>query len=246
MISTLPAHALSKITHQKLPTLDELQAVSIMTVNFWYPKSNLVPNGLGYLIPRSTPADKNPEHALGVFFDSECIPYENESPSMGDERPTKLFVLMGGHYYEGKQPPTEDEAIEQAKNLLERQLGIPRDEPCFATARLADKCLPQHHVGHAARMALLDDEILDTFDNRLAVAGGSYNRPGVAGGLRAAWDIAHQVSNVDFLSNGLEDLVPEKVEKTGWCLVSHEHDACKSAQRTSRKDAAATGTKAEG
>ena len=34
-----------------------------MTVNIWYPDANLVPPGLGYLIPRSCPPERNPHAA---------------------------------------------------------------------------------------------------------------------------------------------------------------------------------------
>ncbi len=183
-----------------------------MTVNLWYPEDNLAPPGLGYLIPASVPHEDNPERALGVFFDSNVgigSSYDNSQ----FERGSKFFVLMGGHLYDrdGVEPPSEAEAIEQAKSLLERHLGIPRDTPCHAVSALAPNCLPQHNVGHAANIDKLSEQLKSNFGNRLAVAGGSFGRPGVVPAARQGWDISFGVSNVDFLTNGLEEYTQESV-----------------------------------
>jgi oxygen-dependent protoporphyrinogen oxidase len=210
-ISTLPAQHLARITGDKLPTLKDSHSVSIMTVNLWYPFDNIVPSGLGYLIPSSTPRERNPERALGVFLDSEVGVGAN--PKTGPEPGTKLFVLLGGHYYDepGASIPSEEEAIQQAKTLLERQLRIPRDLPCHAVASLAPECLPQHYVGHHRRMAAASNELEVGFNNRLAAIGGSYRSPGLLGAARAGYDIADSVAGRDFFDNGLQALTHDKV-----------------------------------
>ncbi len=46
--------------------------VNVMVVNLYYENPNLLSiRGFGYLIPRSVPAEQNPERALGVIFGSE-------------------------------------------------------------------------------------------------------------------------------------------------------------------------------
>ena len=180
-----------------------------MTVNIWYPFENVVPKGLGYLIPSTAPYEDNPERALGVFFDSH-VGIGDAGPG-GSEPGTKVFVLLGGHYYEGMDPPSEGQAIEQAKAVLERHLGVPRDTPCYATSRLAPNCLPQHLVGHNANVTKLSEQLERRFGNRLAAAGGSFGKPGVVPAARAGYDIASAVAREDFLSNGLEDYVDAEV-----------------------------------
>lgn len=207
VISTLPAHQLAKITGDKLPQLSSFQAATIMTVSIWYPYDGIVPQGLGYLIPDSVPYDQNPERALGVFFDSHV---GIGSDGSHKEPGTKVFVLLGGHYYDGVQPPSEGQAVDQAKALLERHLSIPRETPCYATARLARDCLPQHHVGHHANITKLSEQLQLRFDNRLAAAGGSFSKPGVTPAARAGWDVSFAVANEDFLCNGLEDYVEDE------------------------------------
>jgi oxygen-dependent protoporphyrinogen oxidase len=181
-----------------------------MTVNIWYPQTKLKPPGFGYLIPLSVSPGQNPERALGVFFDSDVgVRGPNEPPG------TKLFVLMGGHYYDGsKSPPgssvpipTEEEAIQQAKKVLERHLGISQSTPCFAMARLAKDCIPQYDRGHQDTMSAADEELHENFGGRLAVAGGSYTKVGAMGALRNGYDIARTVAKEDWLATGLEQLV---------------------------------------
>ncbi|QYS99057.1 Protoporphyrinogen oxidase [Trichoderma simmonsii] len=207
VISTLPSQHLARIT-EDIPSLDSSHAVSIMTVNIWYPQTNLKPPGFGYLIPLSVPPEQNPERALGVFFDSDVGVRGPDEPAG-----TKLFVLMGGHYYDSKKEhgptvrvPSEEEAIQQAKAVLERHLGIPQSTPCFAMARLASECIPQYNRGHQDTMAAADQEIHDNFKGRLAVAGGSYTKIGAMGALRNGYDIANTVARENWLTTGLEQL----------------------------------------
>ncbi|KAL6692539.1 hypothetical protein J3F84DRAFT_383066 [Trichoderma pleuroticola] len=207
VISTLPSQHLAHITDD-IPSLDSSHAVSIMTVNIWYPQTNLKPPGFGYLIPLSVPPEQNPERALGVFFDSDVGVRGPDEPAG-----TKLFVLMGGHYYDSNKEhgptvrvPSEEEAIQQAKAVLERHLGIPQSTPCFAMARLASECIPQYSRGHQDTMAAADQELHDGFKGRLAVAGGSYTKIGAMGALRNGYDIANTVARENWLTTGLEQL----------------------------------------
>ncbi|KAM3508454.1 hypothetical protein MY10362_001185 [Beauveria mimosiformis] len=202
VVSTTSSDSLVNTTGDALSTLSGIESVSIMTVNLWYPTPHMKPPGFGYLIPRAVPPEQNPERALGVFFDSDVV-----SERRPDEPPgTKLFVLMGGHHYRGREPPSEDEAIGQAKALLERHLGIPRDMPCIAMARLAKDCIPQHNVGHVALLKAADQQITSAFDGRLTVANGSYGRIGAMGALRNAHGAAYTVIS-DHGYSGLDDFI---------------------------------------
>ncbi|KAH7160209.1 hypothetical protein B0J13DRAFT_123972 [Dactylonectria estremocensis] len=207
IISTLSAQSLAKLTHDDLPSLADSHSVDVMTVNLWFPEENIKPPGTGYLIPGNVPPEANPEHALGVFFDSDIQTRGPDEPAG-----TKLFVLMGGHYYDrpGAAPPSETDAILQARAVLERHLGISRDAPCHAVASLAKECIPQHYVGHQDRMKAAHLELRAAFKGRLAVAGGSYTRIGVAAALRAGYDIATAVAGKDWsTATGLGPIHPD-------------------------------------
>ncbi|XWW93154.1 hypothetical protein V2A60_001083 [Cordyceps javanica] len=211
VVSTSSSDELVKSTGDTLSTLADIESVSIMTVNLWYPIENMKPPGFGYLIPHAVPAAQNPERALGVFFDSDVISERGPDEPAG----TKLFVLMGGHYYgshgdAAAAAPSEDEAVAQARSLLERHLGIPRGTPCHAMARLARGCIPQHNVGHGAMLRCGDEQLTAAFGGRLTVANGSYGRIGAMGALRNAHGAAHAVVS-GHKSSGLEDFTRDPV-----------------------------------
>ncbi|KAH7326660.1 hypothetical protein B0I35DRAFT_475287 [Stachybotrys elegans] len=192
VIACVPGELLAKLVGpQKVPTLASMHSTSIMLVNLWYPYENIKPRGIGYLIPRDLPEGQNPEHALGVFFDSDVIPNAPDEPTG-----TKLAVLMGGHYYDrpGVTPPSQEEAIAQAKLVLERHLDIPKDMPCFAVARLAKGCIPQHLVGHHQALETAASDIEKHFGGTLSVVSGTYDAIGIMGALSAGRNMAHALA----------------------------------------------------
>lgn len=202
VISTINPQALHTASRNYDLGILSVPAVSIMTVNMWYPMPDLKPPGFGYLIPRSATLEDNPSRALGVFFDSDVGVRGKDEPEG-----TKLFVLSGGHFYESGEValPTEEQAIENAKDLLERHLGIPRDTPCHAMARLAEDCIPQHYVGHMPQMAKAHAALMEGYAGKLGVAGGWYTKIGAMGALRAGYDAAMNIVNGQADRTGLEE-----------------------------------------
>ncbi|KAK0657357.1 hypothetical protein B0T16DRAFT_318783 [Cercophora newfieldiana] len=196
VISTINANTLASITGVKLPSLAETHAVTIQAVNLWYPTPylNAPYHGFGYLIPKTVRHDLNPECALGVLFDSDREAIAGYSP---DTVPgTKLTVLLGGHYWDELPPeliPDSAQAIEMAKAVVARHLGIPQHENdrAVASTKLCRECIPQHYVGHWRRMEIAGTELQKAFNGKLAVAGSSYQMPGVLGSIRAARDISY-------------------------------------------------------
>ncbi|OLN87812.1 Protoporphyrinogen oxidase [Colletotrichum chlorophyti] len=190
VISTTTSNVLHAVTNGTLPSLADSPNVSILAVNIWYPDPTLNAKypGVGYLVPRSV--EDNKEGLLGVFFDSDVVPRAPDEPEG-----TKFFVLLGGHHWSNlSSPPTPEEGVEMAKAVLARHLGIPTSTPCFAMARMARDCIPQHHVGHWERMGRASYELKDAFHGKLAVAGGSYTSIGVTGGIRAGHDMALHIA----------------------------------------------------
>lgn len=198
VISSLYSGTLAKLTADALPALKNSTAVTIQIVNLWYPNPNLTGRtpGFGYLIPQSVPAQNNPHAALGVIFDSDREAAA-ASPEYISAPGTKLTVMLGGHYWDHLSPgswPDADEAAAMAVNTVERQLGIPASEPVFTSTKVCRECIPQHLVGHRARMAQAHTELYDAFRGTLAVVGSSYTSPGVLPNLKAARDIALKVA----------------------------------------------------
>ena len=239
VISTLFAGTLSPLVKPGLvPTLRESKAVTIQLVNLWYPtpRLNHPAHGFGYLIPQSVPYEQNPECALGVIFDSDREAgwdFDSSTQRTADTVPgTKFTVMLGGHYWDDLPKnmwPSGEEAIEMAKRVLARHLRIPQEETdrAVGSTKTCRQCIPQHFVGHRARMSKLERELQTAFRGRLAVIGGSYQLPGVLPSIRAAWDISKQVEreyNPNFAPPWKEgnDAHLQRVGPTGLGRVAHE------------------------
>ncbi|KAJ5322935.1 hypothetical protein N7452_011224 [Penicillium brevicompactum] len=158
-------------------------AVTAMVVNLYYSNPNLLPvQGFGYLIPRSIPWTQNPECGLGVIFASQSSTgrtADNAEASQDTVPGTKLTVMMGGHYWDGRQEyPDHDTAVHMARTMLHRHLNITAT-PAVAKSRLQKNAIPQYTVGHLDRMYDLSKVVRHEFDNRLVLAGNWYNGVGV-------------------------------------------------------------------
>lgn len=158
-------------------------------------------SGFGYLIPQSTPPDRNPHRVLGVIFDSDVMPQVDESV----KEYTKLTVMMGGHYYNGldpKQLPGPQELVQQAQETLAAHLDI-RQEPVFAQGQMQRHCIPQYGVGHVERMAELD-EALRTATPQVSLAGASYTGVSVNDCIYHARALADRIARGSETATGLE------------------------------------------
>nr|POE93473.1 protoporphyrinogen oxidase [Quercus suber] len=72
VISALNPGHLNKTSHTSL--VPHIPTVTVMTVNLYYRTPGMHPPGFGYVIPRATPFENNPERALGVVFDTAYSP----------------------------------------------------------------------------------------------------------------------------------------------------------------------------
>lgn len=72
VISALSPDHLNKVAGTSL--IGHVPSVNVMTVNLYFRSPDLHEPGFGYLIPRSTPFEQNPERALGVVFDTAYSP----------------------------------------------------------------------------------------------------------------------------------------------------------------------------
>ncbi|KAK3310149.1 uncharacterized protein B0T15DRAFT_506848 [Chaetomium strumarium] len=207
VVSTLYAKTLAGLTDGRLPSLAESSAVTIMLVNIWYPvpAANHPYHAFGYLLPQALPHEANPECVLGVIFDSErefrLSPEDGSAVNRGADTlmGTKLTVMMGGHYWDDLPAsflPDEESAIAMAKRAVQRHLNLDPQlsAQAHAQARLCRDCIPQHLVGHIARMRAAHADLQWGFKGRLAVAGQSYQSPGVLYMLRAGRDVAMQIA----------------------------------------------------
>lgn len=121
------------------------------------------------------PFKQNPEFALGVVFDSHA------TPDVGDSTGTRLTVMLGGHYWDGRpadELPTPEEGQIMAERVLERHLKI-SEKPDRVLATLNKNCIPQYTVGHRDRLQSVDEGIKRLFGGRLSVGGAWVDGVGV-------------------------------------------------------------------
>ncbi|RPB26191.1 Protoporphyrinogen oxidase [Terfezia boudieri ATCC MYA-4762] len=201
VISTLPAPITSSLLPAPIPSLSIVESVTVQVVNLYFQNPNLVPvRGFGYLIPKTVASELNPEQALGVIFDSETsLPADladiwREVPV---EAPgTKLTVMMGGHYWKGRTTyPNDGEALQNARNLIKRHLGIV-DFPALMQVSTQVNAIPQYTVGHHDRMAFGHELLRMYFNGRLAVAGSSYSGVGINDCTRSAYEVVRDLLEV--------------------------------------------------
>lgn len=189
VISTLPAALTSSLFPNPVPPLSIVEAVTVQVVNLYYENPNLLPvEGFGYLIPKSIPPEQNPENVLGVIFPQSSFRQENEIAAG-----TRLTIMMGGHYWNGRTVfPSEQEAIENARNVLKRHLRIV-DPPALAMVSTNQNCIPQYTVGHSARMGFAHELMKIQWGGRVAVAGPSYRGVGINDSTRSAYEVVKQL-----------------------------------------------------
>ncbi|KAK6582328.1 hypothetical protein PZA11_004736 [Diplocarpon coronariae] len=198
-ISTLSSRTLSALTSAPLPTLAQSPSVTVMVVNLYYTSPHILPeHGFGYLIPRSTPFEQNPECALGVVFDSDAV--QGQDTAAG----TKITVMLGGHWWDSFSTyPDEEEATNMARAVLHRHLKI-KDRPAAVRVSLQKDCIPQYTVGHDQRMSVAHHDLMRAFKGKLAVAGNSYSGVGLNDCVRAARQLVLGMKRGTVVT-GLED-----------------------------------------
>ncbi|CAG8549552.1 4864_t:CDS:2 [Ambispora gerdemannii] len=204
IISTIPSSELKKIVdnhHSKSPSLPHLDynpAVTVAVVNLAYNRPEILPViGFGYLIPRTTP--NNPNHGLGVVFDSCAMPEQDPKAAAI----TKLTVMMGGHYYNDNNIDmgniSDEEILSQAQDLVQNHLNITA-APIHALVRLQKNCIPQYYVGHYGRMKQLHEAIKSNgrYAGKLSVTGASYWGMSVNDCVLNARKLVENLLNSDF------------------------------------------------
>jgi len=171
-----------------------------MVVNLYYASPSVLPvSGFGYLIPSSLPYAQNPEFALGVVFDSETTRGQDvlspAAAARGGAIGTKVTVMLGGHYWEGRDHdtfPSEEEAIVMAQQVLARHLRV-TETPETARAALQEECIPQYLVEHDYRLNGIHCDLQKFFKGRLAVVGNWTRGVGVNDCILGAQRVAELV-----------------------------------------------------
>lgn len=159
-----------------------------------------VEEGFGFLIPRAE-NNSNPDGILGVVFDSDAIPGQDE-PS--EEAITKLTVMIGGPYYASeKAVPDEAEVKERALRALEKHLSLSRsitEHPhTLIQIKTQRNCISTYLPGHYSRMRTLHELLSNgqVLNGRLSVTGASYVGVSLNDIVRHSVKLAEQIASAE-------------------------------------------------
>lgn len=174
VISALPAFELARLfaplDRPISDLLQEIQFINITVVNMAF-EGEVVPaemKGFGFLVP---PREKQP--FLGVAIDSVVFP----SQGVPGRAETRLTVMIGGDTSCHERVPDVaampvEQQLEIARLAVKEHLGITSD-PVAVNSRVCRQALAQYVVGHASRLAQIEQRI-DAKAGRLVLGGASF------------------------------------------------------------------------
>ncbi|KAI5951066.1 HEM14 [Candida jiufengensis] len=182
--STIDSYNLANSLPQQNPLIPDLKSVeyiSIFLTNIYSKKPILIPKnkpGFGFLRPRHQHIKDNPQALLGVIYDSDI---EKNVTKLFDstiqnlqhnQNYNKITMMMGGHYYNNWNIPSNKVNLQIVKDILQDKLKIdlskynikvvnydPNNETSFTidsindndiiiSYNLIENCIPQYNLGY--------------------------------------------------------------------------------------------------
>jgi oxygen-dependent protoporphyrinogen oxidase len=117
-------------------------------------------SGFGFLIPRG-----ESDSLLGVLLPSNIF------PSRAPEGSVLATVMLGGARDPSAVDATDQQLVDRATSALSKLAGV-RQAPRFALAIRHQRAIPQYVLGHADRLAAIDERLRGL--PGLFLAGNSY------------------------------------------------------------------------
>ena len=153
LILAAPAHAQARMLQAFDPAisglLDEIPYPALSICCFGYRKERIGPvlDGFGFLVP-----SKERRAVLGTIIDSNVFP--NRAP----QGSVLLRSMVGGARSPQLALLPDEQLIDRVRGDLRDILGISA-EPDFVRIYRHKKAIPQYNVGHAARLASIDEQL---------------------------------------------------------------------------------------
>lgn len=217
IISTLKPSELSPILppSHHLPGLTYNPSTTVGVVNLVLPlpPHQVHPPGFGYLIPRSSNPNANPDGILGVVFDSTAVDgLESKEVS---EQITKLTVMIGGPHWTTYRPDqstiTRPNRPEELENVAVSHLRkifphLAEVEPILVSSAIHVDCIPTYLVGHGQRLQTLHKAVHahSQMRGKLVQLGSGYGGVGVNDCVGMAWEVVDRLIDHEESVTGLE------------------------------------------
>ncbi|CAI5756877.1 unnamed protein product [Candida verbasci] len=172
--STINVHDLAKTlppSNPLIPKLNSIEYISIFLANV-FTKNQLIPKnkpGFGFLVPRFQSYSSNPQALLGIVYDSDV---EKNAKNIFKNTPLRNFnydkitIMMGGHYYNHWNIPSDKVNLKIVKDILKSKLNINldkfnlkivnpgesiesiNDNDLIISYDLITNCIPQYNLGY--------------------------------------------------------------------------------------------------
>ena len=185
VILASPAHAtagiVSEVDTSMAQVLGEIPYASMTVACFGYERERIACdlNGFGYLIPK-----EEGMNTLGTLWDSSI--FENRAP----EGKVLLRSMLGGACFPEYINLSDAQVMERIKADLKATMGITAD-PSFVRIFRHPQAIPQYTVGHAKRLAALQER--SSANPGLFLTGNSYRGIGLNDCAAAAGRTADEV-----------------------------------------------------
>jgi oxygen-dependent protoporphyrinogen oxidase len=153
VVAAAPAWAQARMLRDLSPTIaGELETIPyppVAVVCLGYDRSSVGPgvDGFGFLVP-----SRERRHILGTVVDSNVFP--NRAPA----GKILLRTLMGGARSPGMAELPDEQMLQRVLTDLKDITGIAAD-PEFVSIYRHERAIPQYLVGHAGRLARIDEEL---------------------------------------------------------------------------------------
>ncbi|KAJ3313119.1 hypothetical protein HDV04_002436 [Boothiomyces sp. JEL0838] len=174
VICAMPSRELAKVVSDSTlkEKLDSIGSVTVGVVNLVYKGDVLKAKGFGFLVPQSEAGKLD---IIGVVYDSCAFPEH----SLGQEKTTRMTVMMGGHAFESKfgNPDLvkKEDLLAIAKQSVEQVLGISSESLLDSFVSIQKNCIPQYYVGHEDRVQDIYSCLKKLSNDRFVVTGASFN-----------------------------------------------------------------------
>jgi oxygen-dependent protoporphyrinogen oxidase len=185
VVSAAPAHVIKELLWAVDGELSELVAgipyapMNVICFGYERAKIPLPLDGFGYLIPK-----KEGCQILGTLWDSSIF------PARAPEGHVLLRSMMGGATNPGAIELSDAEVRERTMAELQKIMGI-EAEPDFIRIYRHQRAIPQYIVGHAARLAAIEERL--SKHPGLVLTGNAFFGVGLNDCVNAANKAAAQV-----------------------------------------------------
>jgi oxygen-dependent protoporphyrinogen oxidase len=153
LILAVPAYAQAALLRELAPAIaNELDpvpypALAVVCMGFDRARMGAGLEGFGFLVP-----SREQRGILGTVVDSNV--FENRAP----EGKVLLRTMVGGARTPGLAEQPEEQLLASVLSELGAILDL-RSEPEFVSLYRHERAIPQYQVGHAARLARIDEEL---------------------------------------------------------------------------------------